>query len=223
MRDLNECQAEVFRRSEKRIKARRQRRKHILLACIPLALCVTLFSAFILPAMMPAGSEAPEANGALTGGMTAGGAEGFVSPVAKIEVSGPNVSFSYTEASDILLISSHLNACTVMEQEISGSQTEETRDESIKENAAAGDDRDGGALYSTSTGFAITLLMHDGSKTEYYLAGNMLTNRTANQTCTLSQKQVNELKDLLGIPHDHIAALRPQTIAEPITGCCRNT
>lgn len=48
MRTLHECQAEVFRRSEERIRARR-RVARALLVCLPLILCITAFSLFVLP------------------------------------------------------------------------------------------------------------------------------------------------------------------------------
>ena len=48
MRTLHECQAEVFRRSEERIRARR-RATRALLVCLPLILCITAFSLFELP------------------------------------------------------------------------------------------------------------------------------------------------------------------------------
>ena len=48
MRTLHECQAEVFRRSEERIRARR-RAIRALLVCLPLILCITAFSLFVLP------------------------------------------------------------------------------------------------------------------------------------------------------------------------------
>lgn len=54
MREINECTAEVFRRSEKRIKERKRNRNRILMCCIPFLICFTIFSAAILPAMMPA-------------------------------------------------------------------------------------------------------------------------------------------------------------------------
>ena len=44
MRDLKECQAEVFRRSEQRIKARKKTHKRIVAVCIPLFLVVSLWS-----------------------------------------------------------------------------------------------------------------------------------------------------------------------------------
>lgn len=54
MRTLHECQAEVFRRSEERIRAHR-RAARALLVCLPLILCITAFSLFVLsdPAALP--------------------------------------------------------------------------------------------------------------------------------------------------------------------------
>lgn len=54
MREINECTAEVFRRSEKRIKERKRNRNRILAFCVPLCLIVTVWSVMILPAMLPA-------------------------------------------------------------------------------------------------------------------------------------------------------------------------
>lgn len=48
MRSLQECQAEVFRRSEKRIRARRRAIRAVMV-CVPLVLCITAFSLLVLP------------------------------------------------------------------------------------------------------------------------------------------------------------------------------
>jgi len=60
MRELNECKAEIFRRSEKRIAQGKKRRNRIIALCVPLCILVSLWSVFILPAMMPAGSDMVE-------------------------------------------------------------------------------------------------------------------------------------------------------------------
>ena len=54
---------------------------------------------------------------------------------------------------------------------------------------------------SANIGFTITLVLHEGEKTEFYLTGNTLKNLPTKQKYTLSRKEGNELKDLLGIPH----------------------
>lgn len=72
MRELNECKAEVFRRSDNRIKERRRKFNRVLALCVPLCLILTIFSITILPAMMPAGKDmAPGADG-LSGNANSG-------------------------------------------------------------------------------------------------------------------------------------------------------
>ena len=61
MREINECTAEVFRRSENRIKERKRKRNRILAMCIPLCLIITIFSVTMLPGMLSVGMDsAPE-------------------------------------------------------------------------------------------------------------------------------------------------------------------
>ena len=72
MREINECMAEVFRRSENRIKERKRKRNRILAMCIPLCLIITIFSVTMLSGILPRGMDkTPEANG-LSGNADAG-------------------------------------------------------------------------------------------------------------------------------------------------------
>ena len=50
MKGLNEYKAEIFRRSESRIKERRRNRNRVLALCIPLCLILVLIPAAVLPA-----------------------------------------------------------------------------------------------------------------------------------------------------------------------------
>lgn len=56
MRDLAQAKAEVFRRGNARIKKRKAIRRSVIACCVPLVLCVGIWSVTILPAMMPAKS-----------------------------------------------------------------------------------------------------------------------------------------------------------------------
>ena len=63
MRDLEQAKAEVFRRSNARIKKRKTIRRSILACCVPVVLCIGIWSFTILPAMMPAkASDSAEAD-----------------------------------------------------------------------------------------------------------------------------------------------------------------
>lgn len=71
MRDLNECKAEVFRRSENRIKVRRRRRKKALSLCMPLCLCAILFVT-TLPARQDRNTNAEQSTVHSTAGSNVG-------------------------------------------------------------------------------------------------------------------------------------------------------
>ena len=196
MRELHECQAEVFRRSEKRIKERKQRRNHLIMACLPLVLCITILGAFLFPGGIP---EDPGFNGAAGGGLTEEKFESLSCPIAKITITGGNFSQTYREIEDLLLISDQLYSYGSR-----GNETNGTTDDSI---ASEGEDRKehaddiyGNITDHSNVAYTITLVTHEGVKTEYRLAGKTLENLTTKQTYHLSQTQVNELYELLGIP-----------------------
>lgn len=194
MRNLNECQAEVFRRSEKRIKERKQRRKHILMACIPLVLCITMFSAFILPAMMPAGSSdkfAPESsNEQLSGAM---GTDGVADLFAgSVEVSGNGISHLYTSVEDVQGIVGLITEIVAVpetseDDEVKDFVTNEDSSTSLKENYK-------------EMGYKILVKRSDGTNTEYFLVGSLLIDESTQEMFHMSEDTYFELKDALGIP-----------------------
>ena len=57
MRSFEERKAEIFRRSENRIKERRKARNRALAVCIPLCLIITVWSVTVLPAMLPVNNK----------------------------------------------------------------------------------------------------------------------------------------------------------------------
>lgn len=94
MREINECTAEVFRRSEKRIKERRRNRNRVIALCIPLCLVFTLLAvennrnnpSVMTPAEsdiagyaeeLPQGDISDPGEVALYGGILMGGAADF--------------------------------------------------------------------------------------------------------------------------------------------------
>ena len=187
MRNLNECQAEVFRRSEKRIQQRRQRRKHIAIACVPLVLCVTLASAFLWPEEAVGG---PGTSGSAAGVLQENIGESYISSIAEIAVAGSGFSRAFTDTSEVLQIWDGLSACQTQAPQAPQSGTI-SAGPSHQENTGRG---------SEGQEYAITLVMRYGEKIEYLLSGNTLKNLTEGQTHTLTEKQANTLYDLLGIP-----------------------
>ena len=197
MRELHECQAEVFRRSEKRIKERKQRSKRILMTCIPLVLCLTAFGAFMFPQLFNH-KQAPEDMLGPAGTQAAMGQDeyqGLTCAIAEIKVSGNGVSMHYTDVADLLLISDQLHTYGTRAPETNAAVSEDGSDRN--ENA---DDVIGSITYSANAAYTITLITHEGVKTEYCLFGNTLRNQTTNQAYTLTYEQAKELRDMLGIP-----------------------
>ena len=197
MRELQECQAEVFRRSEKRIKERKQRSKRILMTCIPLVLCLTAFGAFLFPQLFNH-KQAPEDMLGPAGTQAAMGQDEYQSltcAIAEIKVSGNGVSMHYTDVADLLLISDQLHTYGTRAPETNAAVSEDGSDRN--ENAQ---DVIGSITYSANAAYTITLITHEGVKTEYCLFGNTLRNQTTNQAYTLTYEQAKELREMLGIP-----------------------
>ena len=208
MRDLTECQAEVFRRSEKRIKERKQRRRHILMVCVPLVLCIGLWSAFSLPGMLSGNAGElgdPAAPECAPDGIVEDAYSSTGTGIARIIVSGPDFSKTHTQASDILRISDSLYACSTRGQDsgTTGSLTSGSgfTEDNHKENATQPTESVADSDHAESVQYRITLVMYNENLLAYSLTGNTLTDLTTNQAHPLTPEQTKELKDLLGIPH----------------------
>lgn len=198
MRNLEECQAEVFRRSKKRIQKRDRLRKQMI-ASAPLVLCVFLLSVFVLPEWIAPRSGDSAAPEAVYGGMGQNYSQEISQEtdcsVSEIRVSGGDISRIYTDSSDVTEISSLLYACTRGGADSNGTALGAMRGEK-KEHA---DTVYESVVDSANTGYTLTLAL-DADKTEvYYLLDSTLTNLTTQQTHSLSLQQVNELKELVGI------------------------
>ena len=89
MRKLKECTAEVFRRSEQRIRERRRKRNRVLALCVPVILIAAVWSAMSLPAVMPEGGTM----GQDRFGESAGSAP---ESVACPDAAGEDFAFSFT-------------------------------------------------------------------------------------------------------------------------------
>ncbi len=189
MRNLNECQAEVFRRSEIRIKARRQRRNRILMACIPLALCLAVSGAVILRNYGDS-KQAPESvQDPCCGAM---GENENSSMADFVEISGNGFSRYYTAAEDVQAI------MTLLNQIISASGA--GGEEEIKENATYDYSYTGSAASYGEAGYRILIQRSDGTTAEYFLTGLLLVDQATQDSFYMSEECYSDLKDALGVP-----------------------
>ena len=191
MRNFEERIAEIERRSEKIIKPRKQRRKHILMACVPLVLTVGIYTGLIAPNMHRKSAEEapPEAMETCPAGIM----DSMTDSVVEIQVEGVNVCYSYSSSTKVQTISGQLEDFSTRAP-ASGALL----DEEMQESAQEDDSRTGADI--AKQGYVITLILEGGGTKEYALVDNQLTDCAENRTYTLTKQQLQDLKSLLGIP-----------------------
>jgi len=197
MRNFEERKAEVFRRSEKRIKERKRNRNRILAFCIPLCLIVTVWSIMILPAMMPASKSD---NNAGEGMDIMGGVDGTDTAFVRVEVMSSGTATQSTilkdDADEVAQIyytvqSSFVNSGGGNKESVN----EEAEDDALTENK----DYSQSGTTNLSSGFRIIFTTENDTQTIYSLSGNKLINETTRQETTLTEDQRSNLLDMLGL------------------------
>lgn len=185
MRGLSECKAEVFRRSENRIKEGRKKRNRVIALCIPLVLFITAYSVMILPAMMPAGEANHNGHGEMYGESANGSDVCSYTEVVIRNADSPDGESQ--RVTDKAAVTEMFEAIFSLDGEIGAGAIAANESEQQIENA--------GRL----TGCIITFITDDGLKTVYTLNKNELLNVSANTKIILTDAQVTELKATLGI------------------------
>ena len=187
MRNFEERIAEIYRRSEKILQQRRKRRKHILMVCIPLVLCMTVLGALSMPSMMPKGDAAPE-------NMVADASGIYTAYVVKVDIIGENRTLTYTDVQDVLNISDYLHEHTLEPPTSAQPGNNDTYD---REDSSQTILEDG--FTGSCTSVTITLTMEDGSQIRYFLDENGLINAQTGHSYFLTEDEISKLKDRLGL------------------------
>lgn len=190
MREINECTAEVFRRSEKRIQRRKRNRNHILTLCFSFCLIVTAWTV-VLPAMMSnlikKSETAPE--------MVGDGSESFDCTYTAVEIQNDDLLPEHCEkVTDEAAVAKIFSAIDSLFEEVGRTD---------QNGGAETNEGDGNLAQPGSTSpwksYTITFTTEDGSQTVYNLSGNSLLNVDTNETVVLSDNQVAELMTVFGI------------------------
>lgn len=190
MRNLDECQAEVFRRSEKRINARKRCRNRILTVCIPLVLCIV--GVTFLPQMAvnsPADVPATEIAGYQYSDTMAQECVA-VQYADTIAVSGNGFSRVYSDAEKVNEIVTLLHM---------GTQASEIVNEDEMLTVTTQDDAVDLGTESKATGYRITIRRSVGADIQYELHGTRLINETTGEAFHLDEDTCFALKEALGI------------------------
>ena len=198
MREINECTAEVFRRSEKRIKERKRNRKRILVFCIPLCLIVTVWSIMILPAMMPANKSD---NNAGEGMDIMGSVDGTDTAFVRVEIMSIGTATQSTilkdDADEVAQIYYTVQSSFVR----SGEGNKESANDKAEDDALTEENKDYSQSGTTnlSSGFRIIFTTENGAQTVYSLSGDKLINETTKQETILTKDQRTNLLNMLGL------------------------
>lgn len=199
MRNFDERKAEIFRRSENRIKERKRNRNRILALCIPLCLIVTVWSIMILPAMMPASKGNNNASG--EGMDIMGTVDGTGAAFVRVEVMSTGTATQSTVLKDdvdevaqiyYIVQSSFVNF---------GGGNKESANDEAEDDALTEENKDYSQSGTTnlSSGFRIIFTAENGTQTIYSLSGDKLINETTKQETILTVDQRSNLLDMLGL------------------------
>ena len=188
MREINECTAEVFRRSEKRIKERKRNRNRVLMCCIPFLICIIVFSATILPAMLPASKSndsAAENNMEIADGDVGSTACSFIS----VEIKN-----KHTEHYEVITDKLDVDQMYFAILNVSDNGTlGEIPD-------AEGEDFENKESASGTVDFEFVFKTEEGASSTYRLSGNALFNAETEQMVYLSVEQLSDLKEVFRLP-----------------------
>ena len=198
MRNFEERKAEVFRRSENRIKERKRNRNRILALCVPLCLILTVMSVTMLPSMLSIGDKNSAAD---EGENLAGGIESSTVLTMQVELFGKDDALQSSvmneDANAVTQVYYSIESLFVSadenEKPAAGQESVEDYEDKHKENYSQG------TAPSLSSGYRITFKTDKDIKAVYVLNGNILTNAQTNEKVTLSEDQRSQILNELGI------------------------
>ena len=209
MRNLQECQAEVFRRSEQRMQARKRLRRRMQTTCLLLVLCLAACGACFLPIeeTLPAAGKAEMQFFTENVLAYAGGGfstDGEPAEYGSITVSAPGmIPVMYASAEKLRTIHEWIDAIT-SNPENPFIFTEGWGESDI---LAAG-----GPLYSiypdntadfestNPPSYKIQISQADGTFTEYLLTKTALINQTTDEIFFITDGTYHAIMDALGLP-----------------------
>ena len=198
MRNFEERKAEVFRRSEERIRMRKRTRNSIVALCLPFCIAVAILSVKFLPKLIS-----------------------FNDIVGDTEITEESYEYEYTagtkyfsleissnsapskKITDKLRLENIYNTIQTAFSFYCNSEAENVKNDN--HDVQTGANGNNGANqnvtdenYSEPQIYTLTFSSNDGDESVYILSGRFLTNKENNQVIELSNKQLGDLKKLLG-------------------------
>lgn len=190
MRELNACKAEVFRRSEKRIKERKRKRRRVIACCVPFCLCLAVLSVIYLPGVLMPKVKNESAG---FGEESIGGLDGDTCAFIQVEVERTGTPHGYcikeTDVRKVARIFHIIKSSFAAED---GNDMEWEEYESPEETQKEEQYLQDGTITRISD-FAITFTSADSTQVTYTLEGDQMTNASTGQEITLTAEQHAEL------------------------------
>ena len=179
MRDLNECKAEVFRRSENRIKQRKRRRNRVLSLCIPL--CLVVGALLLLPEL------APNRKGTESNKVQDETSASIVCTYTRVEILNAGQELieekTVTDKVEVTKLFNALGACF---------PTDDGGQKGPSDSKAPGID-------TAATAVKIVFTDDEGNRETYILNDYFLSNPDKNEAVVLSTYQRDQLVAALGL------------------------
>ena len=192
MRSFEERKAEVFRRSENRIKEHRKNRNRALAVCIPLCLIITVWSVTVLPAMLPVNnknSDVAAERTENTSDATYYSKNEYVRIETKNSTAEDQTAILKKDPEEIAeayrLVQSMLNG---------NEQNDNHRTEDHEQQQTAG-----GNANKAASAYKITFTATDGNQTCYMLNDHVLIDIGTNKETVLTEEQYVQLLQALGV------------------------
>ena len=194
MRNFEERKAEVFRRSENRIKERKRNRNRVLTLCIPICLVLMVWSVATLPPLFTQKSNDAEYedDGSLNGDTAPGSMGGFIEEskthnFVSVSVKGKDYDAEITDAAGVGNVFD--NIYNVFEE--NGGYKDMIGDCAENEDDVYKD------LVTESTlereRYIITMKSVDGAERIFILDGNILYDQAFDKKISLRKGQLNDL------------------------------
>ena len=196
MRSFEERIAEIERRSEKIKRERRQRRKHVLMTCVPLVVIAGMCAG--IGFINGDRKSAPPTDIESAGYQEAVGMDENLPEVSirvqSVQVSGEELVLTFSEPEDIVAIMNCLSPYSYATRAPGSGLTTETAEEDNTVESSVMDST------SSHDEYTITVILEGAGEVNIYsIRGNTLKNHQEEETYTLTEKQLKELKTLLGI------------------------
>ena len=204
MRNFDERKAEIFRRSENRIKERKRNRNRIIALCVPLCLCIAILSVIYLPDMMISSDKsniADEMN-------MAGGVEdssGFIytafeitsTKTAKSDTDKENIENIYDVIQSAFTVNDYSDDVEEETTTNKGEFPQEQKPSTQKGESTLKDEENHSTglvgYFSKGVTYTLTFTADNGQKMTYILYDGILTNETTNESVTLNEDQLKDL------------------------------